>query len=77
LDFALTPLQWSLQPLNEQLKYDPESGIILEIYQQPTGRSGTVAMQQNVDYAVCEYRTNTFGEKNNVSTRRQKSGQIA
>jgi len=35
-------------PFNElesQLKYDPQTGEILEIYDQPTGETGAVAMQ--------------------------------
>ena len=40
-------------PLEQQLKYDPKTGEILEIYQQPTGKSDAVAMQHDVDYSVC------------------------
>ena len=40
-------------PLEEQLKYDPNTGQILEIYQQPTGRTDAVSMQHDVDYSVC------------------------
>ena len=40
-------------PLESQLKYDPETGEILEIYEQPTGRTDAVSMQQDVDYSVC------------------------
>ena len=40
-------------PLYEQLKYDPNTGQILEIYQQPTGRTVAVSMQHDVDYSVC------------------------
>ena len=31
-------------PLDKQLKYDPNTGQILEIYQQPTGKTDAVAM---------------------------------
>ena len=40
-------------PLNSQLKYDPQTGGILEIYKQPTGRTDAVSMQHDVDYSVC------------------------
>ena len=40
-------------PLDKQLKYDPNTGQILEIYQQPTGKTDAVAMQHDVDYSVC------------------------
>ena len=40
-------------PLDKQLKYDPNTGQILEIYQQPTGKTDAVAMQHDVDYGVC------------------------
>ena len=40
-------------PLESQLKYDPQTGEILEIYEQPTGRTDAVSMQHDVDYSVC------------------------
>ena len=40
-------------PLESQLKYDPQTGEILEIYEQPTGRIDAVSMQHDVDYSVC------------------------
>ena len=40
-------------PLEEQLKYNPNTGQILEIYQQSTGRTDAVSMQHDVDYSVC------------------------
>ena len=40
-------------PLDKQLKYDPNTGQILKIYQQPTGKTDAVAMQHDVDYSVC------------------------
>ena len=39
-------------PLESQLKYDPQTGEILEIYEQPTGRTDAVSMQHDVDYSV-------------------------
>ena len=35
--------------LDQQLKYNPETGQIIEIYQQPTGPTDAVAMQHDVD----------------------------
>ena len=40
-------------PLEQQLRYDPTTGQILEIYQQPTGKTDAVSMQHDVDYTVC------------------------
>ena len=40
-------------PLDTQLKYDPNTGQILEIYEKPTGRTDAVSMQHDVDYSVC------------------------
>ena len=45
-------------PLEKQLTYDPKTGKILKIYQQPTGATDAVAMQHDVDYAVCEGKKN-------------------
>ena len=40
-------------PLEQQLMYDPNTGQILEIDQQPTGKTDAVSMQHDVDYSVC------------------------
>ena len=40
-------------PLEQQLRYDPNTGQILEIYQQPTEKTDAVSMQHDVDYLVC------------------------
>ena len=40
-------------PLEQQLRYNPNTGQILEIYQQPTGKTDAVSMQHDVDYSVC------------------------
>ena len=40
-------------PLESQLRYDPNTGEILEIYEQPTGPTDAVSMQHDVDYSVC------------------------
>ena len=34
------------------MKCDPQTGTILEIYEQPTGRTDAVSMQHDVDYSV-------------------------
>ena len=41
-------------PLDEQLRYNPETGQILEYYQKPTGATDTIAAQHDVDYSVCK-----------------------
>ena len=38
--------------LENQVRYNPETGEILEIYDQPTGPTDAVAMQHDVDYSV-------------------------
>ena len=40
-------------PLEQELRYDPNTGKILEIYQQPTGKTDAVSMQHDVDHTVC------------------------
>ena len=40
-------------PLEQQLRFDPNTGQILQIYQQPTGKTDAVSMQHDVDYTVC------------------------
>lgn len=40
-------------PLHKQLKWD-NAGNILEIYEQPTGKTDAVSMQHDVDYSVCK-----------------------
>ena len=49
-------------PLEEQLKFDPNTGQILEIYQQPTGRTDAVSMQHDADYSSCAFRAQKYGE---------------
>ena len=39
--------------LENQVRYNPETGEILKIYDQPTGPTDAVAMQHDVDYSVC------------------------
>ena len=40
--------------LDSQVKYDPTTGQILEIYDQLTGKTDAVAMRHDVDYSVCQ-----------------------
>ena len=40
--------------LDSQLKYNPQTGEILEIYDKPTGKTDAIAMQHDVDYSVCK-----------------------
>ena len=39
--------------LENQVRHDPETGEMLEIYDPPTGRTDAIAMQHDVDYSVC------------------------
>ena len=40
-------------PLEKEVKFNPGTGEILEIYQQPTGATDAIAVQHDVDYDVC------------------------
>ena len=40
-------------PLEKQVKFDPETGEILDVYQKPSGKTDAVAMQHDVDYTSC------------------------
>ena len=40
--------------LDSQVRFDPETGEILEIYDQPTGTTDAIAMRHDVDYSVCK-----------------------
>ena len=60
-------------PLEKEVKYDPETGEILEIYQPPTGATDAIAMQHDVDYDVCSNREkNTVKISKNANTKRIK-----
>ena len=39
--------------LENQVKWNPKTGQILEIYDKPTGKTDAIAMQHDVDYSVC------------------------
>ena len=41
-------------PLDQQLRFNPQTEEILEFYEQPTGKTDAVAAQHDVDYSVCE-----------------------
>ena len=43
-------------PLDQQLRFDPNIGENLEFYVKPTGKTDAVATQHDVDYSVCEER---------------------
>ena len=62
-------------PLEQQLRYDPNTGQILEIYQQPTGRTDAVSMQHDVDYSVCgnKPKGDRVKRKNNADRKMVKS----
>ena len=40
--------------LDSQVRFDPVTSEILEVYDQPTGRTDAIAMQHDVDYSVCK-----------------------
>ena len=40
--------------LENQVRYNPETGEILEIYDPPTRRTDAIAMQYDVVYSVCK-----------------------
>ena len=40
--------------LDSQVRFDPVTGKILEIYDQPSGKTDAVAMQHDVDYSICK-----------------------
>ena len=40
--------------LDSQLKYNPQTGEILEIYDKSIGTTDAIAMQHDVDYSVCK-----------------------
>ena len=60
-------------PLDEQLKFDPETGEILEFYQNPTGKTDEVAAQHDVDYSVCENTAINQGKSKSVRKCKNKA----
>ena len=59
--------------LDKQLRFDPKTGKILEIYDPPTGPSDAVAMQHDVDYSVCASTSNPKKCKNAADRKMVKS----
>lgn len=57
--------------LEQQLKYDPETGEIIEIYQQPTGPTDAVSMQHDVDYSSCAFRQQKYDENEKIAKTKQ------
>ena len=51
-------------PLEQQLRYNPATGEILEYYVKPSGKTDAVAAQHDVDYSVCEKGKNPRKCKN-------------
>ena len=47
------PQGWSIDRGSMFCIRPPNTGQILEIYQQPTGKTDAVSMQHDVDYSVC------------------------
>ena len=45
---------WPYNDLYSQVKFEPQTGQILEIYDQPTGTADAIATQHDVDDNVCE-----------------------
>ena len=60
-------------PLEKQLSYDPKTGKILKIYQQPTGATDAVSMQHDVDYAVCAGKKNEKSCKHDADKKMVKA----
>ena len=40
--------------MEQQLRYDPTTGEILEYYVKPSGKTDAIAAQHDVDYSVCK-----------------------
>ena len=57
-------------PLEQQLRFNPETGEILQYYVKPSGKTDAVAAQHDVDYSVCEKGKNP---RNPGSLRRCKN----
>ena len=60
-------------PLKKQLRFDPETGKILEFMVKPTEKRDSVAAQHDEDYSVCEGRKNGKKCKNEADRRMVKS----
>ena len=53
--FVLTGYNYAspYNPLDKQLKFDLNTGEILEFIEQPSAKTDAVAMIHNVDYSLC------------------------
>ena len=60
-------------PLDQQLRFNAQTGEILEFYEQPTGKTDAVAAQHDVDYSVCEEKENLRKCKKNGDRKMVKS----
>ena len=60
-------------PLDQQLRFDPQTGEILEFYVKPTGKTDAVAAQHDVDYSVCEGKENVKKCKNKADRKMLKA----
>ena len=60
-------------PLEKQLRFDPETGKILEFMVKPIGKTDAVAAQHDVDYSVCEGKKNVRKCKNAADRKMVKS----
>ncbi|PFX12388.1 putative uncharacterized transposon-derived protein F54H12.3 [Stylophora pistillata] len=58
--------------LDSQLRFDPKTGKILEIYDPPAGPSEAVAMQHDVDYSVCANKANPKKCKNEADRKMRR-----
>ena len=60
-------------PLDEKLRFNPQTGEILEFYVKPTGKTDAVAAQHDVDYSVCEGKQNVKKCKNKADRKMVKA----
>ena len=60
-------------PLDQQLRLDPNTGEILEFYVKPSGKTDAVAAQHDVDYSVCEGKKNPKKCKNKADRKMVKA----
>ena len=60
-------------PLDQQLRFDPNTGQILEFYVKPTGKTDAVAAQHDVDYSVFEGKKNPKKCKNKADRKMVKA----
>ena len=50
-------------PLEKQVRWDPQTGQMLEIYDKPTGSTDAIAMQHDIDYSVCGNKPKNYQVK--------------